>query len=164
MLFFTLKSISKRARLPAITLCVVQHVSCNTYLEDNSWLFQKISSHVGTDDVKVAIEANLDIFSKAAAVVISCRFGISNGLVKKMKWRRGFGIVYCLTKASQKYTNTFVFLFMLILQFRTSPFVFDTGHSYSKQYLSVRIQTKQIAWCCFCLHKLMCLTWTNLKY
>lgn len=60
---------------------------CETYLKYYSGLLKQIRSHVGTDDVISLIKANLNVFPKAAAVVIAGGFCISNGLHRRGKKR-----------------------------------------------------------------------------
>lgn len=49
-------------------------------LKNHPRLLQQVRSHVGPDDVVASAEADLDIFSKATAVVVSGGFGVSNSL------------------------------------------------------------------------------------
>ncbi len=49
-------------------------------LENNPRLLQQVRPHVGTDDVVTSAEADLNVLSKATAVVVSSGFCISNGL------------------------------------------------------------------------------------
>lgn len=56
---------------------------CETHLKYYSGLLKQIRSHVGTDDVISPIKANLNVFPKAAAVVIAGGFCISNCLHRR---------------------------------------------------------------------------------
>lgn len=59
--------------------CVCSH------LKHHSWFFQQICPHVGADDAVAAVKANLDVFTKTTAVIISSGLCISNGLSDKSK-------------------------------------------------------------------------------
>lgn len=52
----------------------------STHLKDHSGLLQQVGPHVGPDDVVPFVKADLNILSKAAAVVIPSGFGIPDGL------------------------------------------------------------------------------------
>lgn len=52
------------------------------YLEYNSRFLQQIRPHVGTNDMESFIKANLNVFPKATAIVVSGCFSIADGLRK----------------------------------------------------------------------------------
>lgn len=54
-----------------------------TDLENNPRLLQQVRPHVGTDDVVTSAEADLNVLSKATAVVVSSGFCVSNSLVDR---------------------------------------------------------------------------------
>lgn len=54
-----------------------------THLKYHSRFLQQICSHVGTDDTVTVVKADLDVFPKATAVVISGGLCISDGLGKR---------------------------------------------------------------------------------
>lgn len=56
-----------------------------SHLKHHSWFLQQIRPHVGTDDAVAAVKANLDVFTKTTAVVISSGLCISNGLSDRSK-------------------------------------------------------------------------------
>lgn len=56
---------------------------CETDLKHDAGLFQQVGAHVGTDDVVMFVKTDLDVLSKATAVVIASGFGISNRLMEK---------------------------------------------------------------------------------
>lgn len=59
-----------------------------THLEDNTGLLQQVRPHVGSDDVVVSAEADLDVLPKAAAVVVPGGFSVPNGLMGKLVGRK----------------------------------------------------------------------------
>lgn len=64
--------------------CTVLPCTTNqTDLKNNARLLQQVRSHVGTDDVVTSAEADLNVLSKATAVVISSGFCVSNSLVDR---------------------------------------------------------------------------------
>lgn len=54
-----------------------------TDLKNNPRLLQQVCSHVGTNDVVASTEADLNVLSKATAVVISSGFCVSNSLEER---------------------------------------------------------------------------------
>lgn len=86
-----------------------------THLKYHSRFLQQICSHVGTDDTVTVVKADLDVFPKATAVVISGGLCISDGLGKRRQtqptiitkcvFRRGYAdnhnwSVHCKCKES----------------------------------------------------------------
>lgn len=63
-------------------------LSVCSHLKHHAGFFQQICSHVGADDAVAIVEANLDVFPKAAAVVITGGLGVTDGLVDKRKTGR----------------------------------------------------------------------------
>lgn len=59
------------------------HHTNQTDLKNNTRLLQQVRSHVGADDVVPPAEADLNVFPKATAVVISSCFCISNSLADR---------------------------------------------------------------------------------
>lgn len=76
-------SLQDPSRIPAGSAVIPSQTRPQTHLEDNARLLQQVSPHVGTDDVVVSAEADLDVLPKAAAVVVPRGFGVSNGLMGK---------------------------------------------------------------------------------
>lgn len=59
------------------------------HLKHHSGFFQQICSHVGTDDAKAVVEADLDVFPETTAVIVPGCLRISNGLRDGRKtWRQ----------------------------------------------------------------------------
>lgn len=57
-------------------------LSHTTHLEDHSGLLQQVGPHAGPNDVVPFVEADLNILSETAAVVIASGFSISDGLLR----------------------------------------------------------------------------------
>lgn len=67
-------------------------LSHTTHLEDHSGLLQQVGPHAGPNDVVPFVEADLNILSETAAVVIASGFSISDGLLRTHETceKRGF--------------------------------------------------------------------------
>lgn len=66
-----------------VPYCPVTGATNQTDLKNNPGLLQQVRSHVSPDDVVTSAEADLNVLSKATAVVISGGFGVSNSLADR---------------------------------------------------------------------------------
>lgn len=73
--------------------------SCS-HLKHHAGFFQQICSHVGADDTVAIVEANLNVFPKAAAVVIPGGLCISDGLEDKGKTKTHAAVMELLVRCS----------------------------------------------------------------
>lgn len=68
-----------------VPCCTVMGATNQSDLKNNPRLLQQVCSHVSADDVVTSAEADLNVLSKATAVVISGGFGVSNSLADREK-------------------------------------------------------------------------------
>ena len=117
-------------------------------LEHHSGFLQQIRPHVGTDDMVVLIKEDLDVLAKPAAVIISYRLSIPNGLQEITTVRIHRGQKPALQKELQTlryqsgdtfrcgmkaYLNCTMFIACYIQKFSTARHAKQTSNEYGNK-------------------------------